>query len=132
MLFALSFDTISQAALFALAAGRFGGVADVALVAALFVAGMLCIDGVNGMWISRLVRRADRTAAIASRVLALTVATISAAVGAFTVVKVIVPAVDSWSGEHEIAAGVAVIAAVLASFALAMGFARRRAALTAA
>ncbi len=126
MLFALSFDTISQAALFALAAGRFGGAADAALVAGLFIAGMLCVDGANGMWISRLIRRADRTAAMASRVLALTVAAISAAVGVFTVMKVVVPAVDAWSAEHELAAGMAVIAGVLLSFAVAVTAARRR------
>ena len=62
MLFALSFDTISQAALFAIAAGRFGGVAEALLVAGLFVLGMLAVDGINGVWICRLIRRADRTA----------------------------------------------------------------------
>ena len=73
-LFALSFDTVSQAALFALAAGRFGGVVHALLVAALFVLGMLVVDGINGVWISRLIRRADRTAVVASRVMACTVA----------------------------------------------------------
>ena len=37
---AFSFDTISQATLFALAAGRFGGVPEALLVAGLFVLGM--------------------------------------------------------------------------------------------
>ena len=41
VLFALSFDTISQATLFAVAAGHFGGVAEALLVAGLFVLGML-------------------------------------------------------------------------------------------
>lgn len=126
MLFALSFDTISQAALFALAAGRFGGVADVLLVAALFVAGMLCVDGINGVWISRLVRRADRTAAIASRVMALTVAGISFAVGLFTVAKVWAPAIDAWGGNHELMLGGVVVASVLLSFSAAMAVARWR------
>ena len=89
MLFAFSFDTISQATLFALAAGRFGGVPEALLVAGLFVLGMLVVDGINGVWISRLIRRADRTAVIASRVMALTVAGISLAVGCFTVAKLL-------------------------------------------
>ena len=92
MLFALSFDTVSQAALFALAAGRFGGVSQALFVAGLFVLGMLAVDGVNGVWISALIRRADRTAVIASRVMALAVAAISLAVGLFTVAKMLLPA----------------------------------------
>lgn len=126
MLFALSFDTISQAALFALAAGRFGGVADALLVAGLFVLGMLVVDGINGLWISRLVRRADRTAVIASRVMALTVAGISFAVGVFTVSKMFAPAIHAWGESHELAIGGAVVASVLLSFGLAMASARRR------
>ena len=54
------------AALFAFAAGRFGGLSHVLVVAALFVLGMMAVDGANGLWISRLIRQANRTAAIAS------------------------------------------------------------------
>lgn len=126
MLFALSFDTVSQAALFALAAGRFGGVTHALFVAALFVLGMLAIDGANGLWINRLIRRADRTAAIASRVMALTVAGISLAVGAFTVAKILVPAVDAWAEGRELWFGTAVVVAVIVAFTVAMRMARRR------
>lgn len=126
MLFALSFDTVSQAALFALAAGRFGGLAPTLLVCGIFVAGMLCVDGVNGAWISHLIRRADRTAVLASRIMALTVAAISLAVGVFTVAKVVVPAIDHWTDVHGLAAGSAVIAAVLAAFIAGTALARRR------
>ncbi|MEP6657877.1 MAG: nickel transporter [Betaproteobacteria bacterium] len=125
MLFALSFDTISQAALFALAAGRFGGMAEVLLVAGLFVAGMLLVDGINGAWMSRLMRRADRTAAIASRVMALTVAGLSLAVGLFTVVKTWAPAVDTWGADHELMLGGIVVASVLLAFRVAMAAAKQ-------
>lgn len=125
-LFALSFDTISQATLFALAAGRFGGVAEALLVAGLFVLGMLLVDGVNGVWISRLIRRADRTAALASRVMALTVAGISFAVGLFAVAKLLLPGVDAWADGRELLIGGAVVTAVLTAFAVAMRVARRR------
>jgi high-affinity nickel-transport protein len=127
MLFALSFDTVSQAALFALAAGRFGGLSHALFVAALFVLGMLTVDGANGLWINRLIRQADRTAVIASRVMALTVAGISVAVGAFTVAKVLVPAVDEWAGGRELWFGGAVVIAVLVAFVAAMRIAHRRA-----
>ena len=125
MLFALSFDTVSQAAIFALAAGRFGGVSHALFVASLFVLGMLVVDGANGLWISRLIRRADRTAAIASRVMALTVAGISVAVGAFTVAKILVPAVDAWALGREFWFGAAVVTAVFVAFIAAMRMARR-------
>ena len=127
MLFALSFDTVSQAALFALAAGKFGGLPHALFVATLFVLGMLAVDGANGLWINRLIRRADRTAVIASRVMALTVAGISLAVGAFTVTKFLVPALDAWADGRELWFGTAVVVAVLLAFAGAMVAARRRA-----
>jgi high-affinity nickel-transport protein len=123
-LFALSFDTVSQAALFALAAGHFGGVPEALFVAALFVLGMLAVDGVNGVWISALIRRADRTAVIASRVMALAVAAISLAVGALTVGKLLLPAVDAWASDHELLFGVVVVAGVSAAFVAAMRAAR--------
>jgi len=126
-LFALSFDTVSQAALFALAASRFGGVPEALLVAGLFVLGMLVVDGVNGVWISRLIRRADRTAAIASRVMALTVAGISLAVGLLTVAKLLLPAVDAWAQGRELIQGAAVVAGVLTAFVVGMFAARRHA-----
>ena len=125
-LFALSFDTVSQAALFALAAGRFGGVQDVLLVASLFVLGMIVVDGVNGVWISRLIRRADRTAVVASRLMALTVAGISLAVGLFTLAKILLPSVDAWAEGRELLVGASVVTAVLTAFTVGMLAARRR------
>jgi high-affinity nickel-transport protein len=125
-LFALSFDTISQAALFALAATRFGGVADALLVAGLFVLGMLVVDGINGVWISRLIRRADRTAVVASRVMACTVAAVSLAVGGFAVAKLLLPAVDAWADGRETLLGGMVVAAVLTAFAMGMRASRQR------
>ncbi len=127
MLFALSFDTVSQAALFALAAGRFGGLSHALFVAGLFVLGMLTVDGANGLWINRLIRQADRTAVIASRVMALTVAGISLSVGVLTVAKIIVPAVDAWTEGRELWFGAGVVAVVLTAFVSAMLAARRRA-----
>jgi high-affinity nickel-transport protein len=124
-LFALSFDTISQAALFALAATRFGGVADAMLVAGLFVLGMLVVDGVNGVWISQMLRRADRTAVIASRLMALTVAGISIAVGLLALAKLALPPVDAWIESRGMYVSGAVVTAVLTAFAVGMLAARR-------
>jgi nickel/cobalt transporter (NiCoT) family protein len=125
-LFALSFDTISQAALFALAAARFGGLAEALWVAALFVLGMLVVDGINGAWISGLVRRADRTAIIASRAMALAVAAISALVGTLAIARLFAPAIDSWVEQRGLAIGAAVIAGALSAFLVGTRVARRR------
>ena len=125
MLFALSFDTVSQAALFALAAGRFGGVSHALIVAGLFVLGMLAVDGINSVWISALIRRADRTAVIASRVMALAVAAISLAVGLFIVAKLRLPALEAWAAGRELFFGAVVVSAAFAAFLAAMCAAHR-------
>jgi hypothetical protein len=82
-LFAISFDTISQSALFALTAAQFGGVEHAIFLGLMFVAGMLVTDGINGLWISRLIARADQLACIASRVMSLAVSGVSLLVAGF-------------------------------------------------
>jgi high-affinity nickel-transport protein len=124
-LFALSFDTVSLAAVFAVAAARFGGIADVALVAGVFAAGMLLIDSVNGWSVQALLRRADRRAAMASRVMALTVAGVSLAVGLLAVARVLVPTIEQRLDGHEVLLSVAIVASVLLAFALSMLATRR-------
>jgi high-affinity nickel-transport protein len=120
MLFALSFDTISQAALFAVAATRFGSVGHTLLVAGSFVLGMLMADGLNGFWIARLIRRADRRAAVASRVMASMVGLVSLVVGCFVVLKLVLPDVEAWGEGQGLLMGGAVIAAMGVAFAGAM------------
>jgi high-affinity nickel-transport protein len=124
-LFALSFDTVSQALLFALTAEQFGGWHSALFLGLLFMSGMLLTDGINGFWISRLIRRADQTARIASRVMGLVVATLSLAVAGFSLAKWSLPAIDAWSEGKDLAFGMAVISVVAASFLLAMWLARR-------
>jgi high-affinity nickel-transport protein len=123
-LFALSFDTISQAALFALTATQFGGWQDALLLGLLFMAGMLVTDGINGLWISRLILRADQIALIASRVMSLVVASLSLLVAGFGLAKLTWPALDAWSDGKELLFGFAVLAVVASSFALAVWLTR--------
>jgi len=66
-LFALSFDTLSLAALVAVSASQHGGWQGALQCALVFTLGMLAVDGLNGLWITRLLRRSDRRAFIASR-----------------------------------------------------------------
>ena len=74
--------------------------------------GMLVTDGVNGLWISRLIRRADEIARIASRVMGLAVAAVSLLVGGLRRRKLLVPASrpGATAGNCSSAALVAVIA----------------------
>jgi high-affinity nickel-transport protein len=123
-LFALSFDTISQAALFALTATRFGGWQDALMLGLLFMLGMLVTDGINGYWISRLIVRTDQIARIASRVMSLVVAGVSLLVGAFGVMKLSLPTVDAWSEGKELFFGAAVIAIIGGSFLLSLHLSR--------
>lgn len=118
-LFALSFDTVSQAALFAMTAAQFGGVQHALLLGLLFMLGMLVTDGVNGLWISRLIARADQLALIASRVMSVAVAGVSLLVAAFGVAKMTLPAVDAWSDGRELAFGSIVVAVIAGSYLLA-------------
>jgi high-affinity nickel-transport protein len=125
-LFALSFDTVSQATLFALTATRFGGWLHAMLLGWLFLLGMLVTDGINGFWISRLILRADQAAAIASRVMSLAVAAASLLVGAFGLMKLSLPLVDAWSEGKETMLGGALLATIGGSFLLALRLSRGR------
>ena len=123
-LFALSFDTMSQAALFALTGTQFGGVAHSLTLGLLFMLGMMLMDSVNGLWISRLIRRADSIACIASRVMGLVIAGLSLLIAGFGAVKYASPALGAWSDGKELAFGLSFIAVVALSFLLAVRLAR--------
>jgi high-affinity nickel-transport protein len=125
-LFALSFDTVSQAALFALTATQFGGVWHAVFLGLLFVLGMLVTDGINGLWISRLLARADQLACIASRVMSLAVSTVSLLVAALGAAKLLSPAFDQWTDGREMVFGGLVVGVIASSFLAAVALARSR------
>lgn len=124
-LFALSFDTLSQAAFFALTATRFGGAGHAFLLASLFMAGMLLTDGINGLWIARLIARADQVALVASRVMGLVVSAISLLVAAFGAAKLLSPAVDAWSEGKELIFGGVLVLVIALSFLVAVRLTQR-------
>lgn len=129
-LFALSFDTMSQAALFSLTARGIGGWQYAMLLGFAFMGGMMVTDGLNGLWISRLLRRSDQTACIASRMMGLMVASLSLLVAGFGIGKYFSPTLDAWSEGKETLLGFAVLAAVAMSFLLALQLARSQYATT--
>ena len=58
--------------------------------------------------------------------MACAVAAISLAVGAFTVAKLLLPAVDAWADGREMLVGAMVVTAVLTAFAVSMRVSRER------
>ncbi len=123
-LFALSFDTLSQAALFALTAAQFGGWEHALTLGLLFMTGMLVTDGINGLWISRLIARADQIALVASRVMGLVVSSMSLLVAAFGAAKFVSPAIDAWSEGRELLFGAAAVCCVAGSYVIALRLVR--------
>jgi len=118
-LFALSFDTVSQAALFSVTAAQFGGLAHALLLGALFVLGMLVTDALNGWWIGRLIRRADALAARASQLMGCTVALVSLGVAALGITRQLSSSVDRWADDKALVFGTVTVAVVALSYALA-------------
>jgi nickel/cobalt transporter (NiCoT) family protein len=125
-LFAVSFDTISQAALFAVAGARFGGLPNALLLASTFLAGMLLTDGCNGLLIARLLDRSDELARSASRLMGLAVGVSSLAVAALGVARLLAPSFATWSDGRELGFGAAVVVVVCGSFIAGRWRARRR------
>jgi high-affinity nickel-transport protein len=116
-LFALSFDTLSQAALFSVTAVQFGGLESALALGALFVAGMLLADGLNGWWIGHLVQRVDALAPRASRRTGLAVAALSLGVAALGIARQLSTGVDRWAGEQALLFGTATVVLVTLSCA---------------
>lgn len=125
-LFALSFDTVSQAALFAMAGVQAGGWVPAALLGLVFMGGMLVADGANGFWIARLIARADEVARLASRIMALAVGCMSLIVAAYGLARMSWPALEAWGEGKELLLGGGLIACILVSFLVALRVARTR------
>lgn len=127
-LFALSFDTLSQAALFSVSSAQHGGIAYALLPAACFMLGMIATDAANGWWISDLLKRADATARAASRIMGVTVALLSLGVAGLALSRHLTPQAASWQEGREPMLGFAVILTVAAGFLLTRHWPRRAAA----
>ena len=118
-LFAFSFDTLSQAALFSTTATQYGGVLHALLLAVCFMLGMMLTDAANGLWISHLLQRADATARAASRIMGVTVALLSLFVATLGLSRRFFPAASSWQEGRELFIGFSIVIAVAVSFLFA-------------
>lgn len=124
-LFAVSFDTLSQAVLFGTTAAHSGGATAAACLGLVFLTGMLLTDGCNGLLVARLIARADDLARLASRVMGLAVGSLSLLVAALGAARLAAPGFADWSAGREPVFGALVIGVVLASFVAGKGLARR-------
>jgi high-affinity nickel-transport protein len=125
--FALSFDTISQAVLFSITGSNLAGWLFAALLGLVFTAGMMATDALNGLWVSHLVRSADRRAAAASRLMSLAIGFTSLAIAALAAARHALPALDEQVASWGVALSAAVVVAVAVSYGVAMHLATREA-----
>jgi high-affinity nickel-transport protein len=123
--FALSFDTISQAVLFSITGSHLAGWLFAAALGVVFTAGMMATDALNGLWVSRLIARADERAAAASRVMSLAVAFAALAIASLAAVRQFSPGFDASLEGWSFALSAAVVALVVAAYAAAMRIALR-------
>lgn len=125
-LFAISFDTLSQAILFGALTAPYKGWHCGLTLGVLFTLGMLLVDGLNGAWIAVLLERADRRARIASRMIGLFVAILSILVALTGVLRYFDPAVNSLLPTGEPLAGVFLVVTVALVIAvLGLAYSRR-------
>ena len=115
-LFALSLDTLTLAAMFALSGRAAGGTAHALALGAVFAGGMLVSDGANGLWLSRLIERGT-AAAGASRLTAAVVGSVSLAVAALGAARWWSPVAAAWVDRAGPALGVGLLLAVACSAA---------------
>ena len=123
-LFAVSFDTVSQAGLIAVTATHFGGFGSAVGLALLFTLGMLLVDGVNGLWIARLLRRADERARSVSRAMGFAIAALSLALAGWSALRQFAPRLDAWGDGKELAFGAGIIACILTTYLVALAIRR--------
>lgn len=115
-LFALSFDSVSQAIFFSISGSHFGGATGVALAALSFFAGMVVTDGLNGLWIARILRKADHRSFTASRIMSWSIGIMSLTVAAFLVASLLSPTVSSAVENHALWLSAAVLGGTTLAF----------------
>jgi high-affinity nickel-transport protein len=120
-LFAVSFDSIAIATLFA----STGGMAGALEAGIAFCAGMLVVGVANGLWVARLLRHSRGASSRAARVMTLTIAVIAFAVA----VRVLLPLVSAdwnrWVEDYDLSASGAVMTIVLAGYIMSLWVAGR-------
>ena len=118
--FALSFDTVSQAALFSLTASKMAGWTFAVALGLVFTAGMMVADGVNGLWIGRLLQRADTRAIAISRAMSFAIGGLSITIAALGIAKYFSPVVASMVEDAGLLIGISLAICLPAIFAVVL------------
>lgn len=123
--FAISMDTLSQAAVFSLAvSGRFAWGAALFL-GMVFTLGMLVVDAANGWWINRMIGRLDDGDRTWVRRLTWAIALFSLGLAGAGLARLAHPLLDVWYDRHALALGIASIAVTSAIFFAGLALMRR-------
>jgi high-affinity nickel-transport protein len=122
--FALSFDTLSQAALFSLTGVHLAGWPFSVALGLVFTLGMMTTDGLNGAWIARMLERADRRARVVSRVMGLAIALLGIGIAGLATARLLSAQAAAVLAGAELPMGLGVAIIVATSFAVAMRLAR--------
>ncbi|MBS0629471.1 MAG: DNA repair protein [Verrucomicrobia bacterium] len=88
-IFALSFDTFSQIALFSISASLLSGWVLSGILGFCFMIGMMLSDGLNGLVVSTLIQRADRFSIVLSRGLGLAISLFSLVLGVIALFEIL-------------------------------------------
>lgn len=123
-LFAVSFDTLGQAALMGATGTSRMGLPAVGLLAGSFVAGMIVTDGVNGWFVAHLMQRSAQAAARLSRVMAISIGGVSIATALLGIAAQLSSDADAWVQDHQGRFALLIVAIVSASFAASLRLAR--------
>jgi high-affinity nickel-transport protein len=93
--FALSFDTVSHAVLFSASGAASAGWLVALGLGLVFTLGMVLTDALNGWWVARMVLKADRKAAAASRWMSVVIGGLCLAIAASGLARLGVPQLDA-------------------------------------
>jgi high-affinity nickel-transport protein len=123
--FAISMDTLSQAAVFSLAAsGRFAWSVAL-LLGGVFTLGMLAVDTANGWWMCRMMDTLAGRECTWMRRLTWTIALFSLSLAAAGLARLGLPLLDAWYDTHALALGVASIVVTSLIFLAALARSQR-------
>ena len=116
-LFAISFDTLSQAALMGATGTAAMGMTAVAMLAGAFVLGMMVTDGLNGWFVANLLSRAQAGAPRVSRLMAFSVSGVSIGTAVLGATARLSSSAAAWAEVHQGRVSLLVVWIVLGSFA---------------
>ncbi len=117
-LFALSFDTLSLAVLFAITASSMAGWPFLLVLGACFTAGMALTDGLNGWWMGRLLHGdGERTAA--ARAMSCVIGCLGVGVGILSGLEYLYVDASAFHGSGKVYLGAALVAVTTTALVLA-------------